>query len=152
MRTLKILLHFFVTLKGPRYGGCRECDLAVSRTNTCLHFSRALGKYVLMLLFSPEWEYAILTIFLVSLFTNDVTSHTFSGASKKYCAGRCKVVLYSTSAAEQSISLFNTVRSPNNISGRCSNHFALLVSTALKEAFRLRCNRSTARLLVDGMQ
>ena len=144
MRTLKNLLHFFVTLKGPRYGGCRECDLAVSQTNTCVHFSRAFGTYVLMLLFSPEGEYAILAIFLVSLSTHDVTSHTFSGGSKKYCAGRRKVVPYSASAAEQSICLFTTVRSTNNISGRCSNHFALLVSTARKEAFRLRCNRSTA--------
>ena len=138
------LVAFLCNFKGAAIGGCRECDLAVSRTNTCVHFSRAFGTYVLMLLFSPEGEYAILVIFLVSLSTNDVTSHTFSGASQKYCAGRRKVVPYSASAAEQSISLFTTVCSPNNISGRCSNHFALLVSTAHKEAFRLRCNHSTA--------
>lgn len=143
MRTLKYMLFFLLTLKGPQYGGCRVCDLAVSRTNTCVHVSSAFGTYVLAHLFIPDGEYAILAMVLVSLSTNDAGSQTLFGVSQKYCAGRRSVVPYSASAAEQFISFFTAVRKPSKIRGRCSNHFVLLVSTAHKEAFSLRCRRST---------
>ena len=101
MRTLKNLLHFFVTLKGPRYGGCRECDLALSRTNTCVHFSRAFGTYVLMLFFFS----CHLGHILVSLSTNDVTSHTFSGAQsgtvQRFCCLAIHIPLYYGAQSQQ---------------------------------------------------
>ena len=37
---------FFKILKGPPYGGCNECILAMSFTKTCVHVSNSFETYV----------------------------------------------------------------------------------------------------------